>query len=399
MVKVTSPRSALAVSSVAVLLLSGCATGSADSADTPIVIGYAGGLTGLFEAYDGAGVAGAEFAIDDINAAGGVLGRELELITADTQSSIDQGARAAQELLAQDITAMLVSPDFNFGGPAATEANAAQVPVISVGAGSPNFGVQGIGPFAYTMGVSGVSDGAITAEWAFNEQDARTGYVLLDDTTDYDLDQCRGFTERWDALGGELVGSDIFKNSDTSISAQVTRITSLPAPPDVISLCSYTPGAAVAIKQIRDAGIDSLIVTNGSMDGNFWFADSMPDLSGLAFPSSASIWGNDPNDEVNDLVARYVEQNGQPQASYALYAYAAVQAIATAIERAESTDGQDIVDVLSAFDAEPLLFPVTFTPETHIDVNRPALIMLVENGEHSVNGPFTLVDVPELFAN
>ena len=59
---------------------------------------------------------GAQMAVDEINAAGGILGRQVEVVTADTQSDINQGARAGQEVIEQGADIMLVTPDFNFGG-------------------------------------------------------------------------------------------------------------------------------------------------------------------------------------------------------------------------------------------------------------------------------------------
>lgn len=381
------------------LAATACASPQADGGtEDTIKIGYAGGFTGPISGFDGGALTGAQLAVDQINASGGVLGRELELITADTKSDIDEGARAAQELIAQGVQAMLVTADYNFGSPAAIEAQGAGIVAISTGAGSPKFGVEGIGPLAYTMGQSGVSDGAVMAEWAYEERDARDAYLLLDDTTDYDKDQCRGFKTRWLELGGSVQGEDTFKNSDTSINAQITRLVAA-GTPDIVALCSYAPGGAVAIKQLRDAGVDSLIATGGGMDGDFWFKDAMPELSNVAFPASASVWGNDPEERVNEFVEEFIAADAQPQHAFGLYAYAAVQALALAMERAGSTEGEVVAAELDSFKAEDLLIPVTFTPELHIDTQRPSRIIEIVGGSHELAGEWSLESVPPLFAD
>jgi branched-chain amino acid transport system substrate-binding protein len=393
----------LALGCVFALAAAGCGNSGAaaegDGSGQPIRIGYAGGFTGPFEAFDGPGLIAAKIAVDEINRAGGVKGRKIEIVTADTKSDINQGSRAGLELVQENVDAMLVSPDFNFGGPAAREAQKAGKVSISVGAGSPEMGVQGIGPLAYTMGVSGLTDGALSAEWGYEKKKFRTAYVLMDDITDYNKDQCRAFETRWKELGGQVLGRDTFNNADPSVAAQVTRIKRLSSKPDLISLCSFPPGGALALKQLRDAGVDSAVVSNVAMDGDFWFAKTMPKLSDFYYLSSASMWGNDPSDAVNEFVAAYKAESGQPQTTFAMYAYAGVQAIARAIEKAGSTEGPAMAAEMNKFDKEPLVIAVTFSPDVHIDVARETRIIGVQNGKRVVDEVRTVEKQPALFGN
>ncbi|WP_113701296.1 ABC transporter substrate-binding protein [Nonomuraea lactucae] len=397
-------RSALTVSATtALLLLAACgspgAGGASPSGATAFVIGYAGGLSGMLEGFEKPALEAAKMAVEDINRDGGLNGKRVELITQDTKSDIDQGGPAGQALLAKGAGALLVTADYNFGGGAARAAQAAGVVAVSVGAGSPKFGVQGIGPLAFTMGTSGAGDGALTAEWAYEKRAARSAYVLLDDTTDYNKDQCRGFQTRWRELGGVLAGQDTFKNGDASISPQITRMKSLPKTPDVIAFCSYAPGGAVALGQLRSAGIDSLILTNSGMDGTYWFEKSMPELSGVALPVSASVWGDDPAEEVRRFVERYKEKTGsQPQNMYPVLAYAAVQAIVQAAKESGSTKGADMAEAMNKFTDKQLLIPVSFTKDTHIDVRRPARMLVLDQGKWKTDGLRSLKKAPPLFA-
>ena len=75
------------------------------------------------------------------------------------------------------------------------------------------------------------------AEWAFNKKGWKKACVLLDNTISYTKSLCGSFAERWKEVAGEqaLLGEDTFLNGDPSIAAQVTRITSLPEKPDLVS--------------------------------------------------------------------------------------------------------------------------------------------------------------------
>ena len=387
--------SLLLAAAVLVLVAAGCggddgddgaAPGTTEQAsEDPIIIGSAVALTGGLSSFDLPALAGTEIAIEEINADGGVLGRQLKLVKADTKSDINQGSRAGLEVIEQGADAMIVTLDFNYGGGAAREAQKAGMVVIAPGAGSPKFGVQGIGSMAYTLGIAAQTDSAVAAEWGIEEKKFKTSYLLLDDITDYDKDQCSAFETRWKELGGEILGKDTFKNSDPSVAAQVTRIKSLSTEPDLIMLCSFPPGGAVAVKQLRDAGVGSAIISNGAMDGDYWYKDSIPNLSNFFFTASASVWGDDPSDEVNAFVEKVKARDGQPQAYFTVLGYIAVHALKVAMEKAGATDGESVAAEMNKFDKENISgLELTFTEDLHIDTKREERIIEVDKGKHRV---------------
>ena len=360
-------------------------TGTEQASGEPIVIGSAVALTGPISAFDLPALRGTEIAIEEINASGGILGRQVKLVKADTKSDINQGARAGLEVLDQGADAMIVTLDYNFGGGAAREAQKAGKVVLAPGAGSAKFGVQGIGNMAYTLGIAAQTDSTVAAEWGIEEKGFKTAYLLLDDVTDYDKDQCSAFKQVWTELGGEILGEDTFKNSDTSVAAQVTRIKALGQEPDLIMLCSFPPGGAVAVKQLRDANVNSAIISNGAMDGTYWFKDSIPNLSGFYFTASASVWGDDPSDQINEFVKKVTEADEQPQSYFTVLGYIAVYAIKAAMEQADSTDGAAMVAKMDTWNKENVGgLELSFTPDQHIDSQREERIIEVNNGKHRV---------------
>jgi branched-chain amino acid transport system substrate-binding protein len=360
-------------------------TGSTASSGEPIVVGAAVALTGFFNAYDLPQNAMMEFAISDVNDAGGVDGRSYEIIYADTKSDVNQGATAALELIEKGAEFITVSPDYDFGRAAATTAQENGKVVIG-GAGSAKFGVQGIGPLAFNVGISSNSEGAIMAEFAHEKQGYTRPYVLLDDTIEYTKQTCEAFTTRWNEVAGDgtIVGEDVFKNGDASISAQITRLKDADPQPDFIVLCSYNPGAASAIRQIRAAGIDLPIVASASMDGDYWL-EAIPNLSDFYYVAYASLFGDDPNPLVNELVARYTEQEGQaPSQSTSFIGYRQIQVLTEGIKRAGSTDAEAVAAALETLDGfETVLGPITFTKDVHFTVDTPMRMMQIVDGKQS----------------
>ncbi len=259
-------------------VLSALAVTAAQADDKP-VFGLVMSFSGWFQPIDADTIAGAKLAVEDINAAGGVLGQPIEVVEFDNKSEPALGADGAIEVIEKGAKAILFPSDFDFGAPGAFVAQQNNVIAFSA-ASDPKFGVKGIGPLAYSVSNAGQAQGGLMAEWAFNDKGWKSAYVLLDNTISYTKSLCGSFAERWKEVAGDdgLTGEDTFLNNDPSIAAQITRITSLPEQPDVVFLCSYAPGGPSAIRQMRAAGIESTILTGESMDGDYWIG-SVPDLS------------------------------------------------------------------------------------------------------------------------
>ena len=347
-----------------------------------VKFGFVMPFSGWFQPIDAATINGAMLAVSEINAAGGVLGQQIEVVEFDTRSEPTLGADGALEVIGQGAQAIMVASDFDFGAPGAFVAQ--QNGVISFsGAANPNFGVRGIGNLAYSMTNASMAQASLLAEWGYEQQGWRTAYVLLDDTITMTQSLCGSFVDRWVELGGEeaLVGRDTFLNGDSSIAAQTSRINALPVEPDVIMLCSYAPGGPSAIRQLRAAGLDTPILTGESLDGDYW-AGAVPGLSNFYVAAFGSIYGDDSDPAVVDFFHRYEAEYGErADVSYALRGYSVIEAWARAAERAGTTDPAEVARVLDTFTDEPLLVgPTTYTAELHIPVERPMTIIESQNG-------------------
>ena len=258
----------LAAGVVAAVVALACTSAFAE--DKP-VFGLVMSFSGWFQPIDADTIAGAKLAVEEINAAGGVLGQPIEIVEFDNKSEPPLGADGAVEVIGKGAKAILFPSDFDFGAPGAYVAQQSNVVAFS-GASDPKFGVQGVGPLAYSTSNASQAQGALLAEWAFKDKGWKTAYVLLDNTIAYTKSLCASMATRWKEVAGDaaLLGEDTFLNGDASIAAQVTRITSLPQKPDVIFFCSYAPGGPSAIRQMRAAGIDGAILTGESLDGDYW---------------------------------------------------------------------------------------------------------------------------------
>jgi branched-chain amino acid transport system substrate-binding protein len=382
--------------------LLGGATGALAAND--IVIGFATAQSGFMQAYDKPAQDAAMIRIDEINKAGGLLGRHIKVVTADTKTDRAEGAKAGLEVLDKGADIVVVSCDYDYGAPAALAAEAAGKVSFFLCAESIKAGIQGVGPHSFSASILAPVQGATIAEWAYNKKNARNYYRLLDTSTEYDKGVCDGFDWMLPKLKeAKLVGSDTYKNDDASIASQITRIKGLAKEPDAIVLCSMMPGVVSAIKQIRAAGIKSMIVNGSAVDGSYWLS-AVPDLSNFYVTVQGSVYGDDPNPKVIEFNKTYKAFTGSdPSSQYTYPGYVLVDLWAKAVERAKSTDADKVTAELEKMKDEPTLFgPRTFTSELHHQNSGRYLIVDIEKGKPGVVDSWTLsqpIPVADLLKN
>jgi branched-chain amino acid transport system substrate-binding protein len=205
----------------------------------------------------------------------------------------------------------------------------------------------------------------------------------------------------WKKLGGEILGHDVFKNEDPSIAAQITRIKGLEKQPDLLEICTYNPGGASAIRQIRAAGVNTPIGLGSSGTGSYWL-DCCPNLTDVYITEQGSIYGDDPNPKVEEFNKKYEAKFGsRPESQYVYPGYVAIEVWSKAVERAGTTDADAVVAELEKMRDEPTLFgPRTFTNELHHQNKARMLLIGINGGKPGVVDEWTLseaIPLPILF--
>ena len=360
-----------------------------------IVVGFAVAQSGFMVPYDADGIRMAKLWIEQINARGGLLGQKLKIAEADTKSDRTEGAKAGQAVLREGADLVVVTCDYDYGAPAALQAQRAGVISVSICAGDVKMGVIGVGPLAFSASSSAQSEGAALALFAAETKKFETSYILLDDSVEYDKSLCAGFEWMYPLKGGRIVGKDTFKNGDPSIATQITRLANLMKTEKVenIILCSYTPGGPSALRQLRAAGIELPVMTGVGMDGTFWL-NSVPGLKEFYVAVQASIFG-DPRPTVVALREAFEAKYGVPpinQHAYPIYAW--LELWARAVNNVGSTDAKAVVAEMETFTREPTaLGPRSFSKDLHIQVALPLVINQITEGTGKV---VATIEVPEI---
>jgi branched-chain amino acid transport system substrate-binding protein len=358
----------------------------AEECTEPILIGSAMAQTGFMSPFDVPALDTARIAIDATNAAGGVLGCQLELIEVDGESNPDKGAQIATDLIDQGAQLMLVTCDYDINAKASQVAQDAGVLVIAPCVGDTIMGPDAGLTLGFSLGSAVPGEAAIMAEWAFEEFGPKAS-LFKDMSIKYTQNQCKVFEERWTQLGGEIVSAPEFSQTQQGslaapVTAQVKEIKD--SNPDVVALCSYPGGGAEAAAALRAGGVETPVVSGFGMDGAFWLG-AVPDLSDFYFVTYASVFGDDPNPKVTELLSAYKGLTGNDAATSGLVTGASsIEAFALAAEQAGSTNGADLAAALETFNNVDLTAgPTSFSPQLHVNVTRPMAVMQVQDGSHS----------------
>ena len=364
--RLLSGRLLLVVSTLAALsVLVGC--GGDDESSVPahglpreIVIGAAIGKTGYLAPYD-LNIAAVKQLVEETNAHGGIDGHKIRIVEADNHSEAQQAAVAAEKVVEDGADALLFSSEALIAAASAPVAEEHDELNFTLAASEPGFGPPTTGRLSFSASPSLLDEAAARATFLY-DRGIRHPFLLRDTSIIYGKIDCSAFEQTWKHLGGEIAGSADFKNEDPSIATQINQLKDSNA--DALMLCSYPPGGAAAIKQIRAAGIDIPITVSTTFDGTYWMK-GLPDTSKIYGTLNSSAY--DPADPASAALFKKLEKAGVDTdvSSSLLAAYAAGQLILAAIEETESVDGEVLADALERRSHQTILGPIRYSSDDH----------------------------------
>ena len=359
----------------------GGATGGGEATGEPIVIGFPADLSTDWAYYDSPMEEGAQFAVDQINEAGGVLGRPLELQTVDMRNDVAEAAKVTQQLI-DDGAAYLIG---TVGDGILAEGQVActsGVP-ISTGLGTAPSLVGDMGECAHQLVMSDNIQAAVLAEYAIGEG-YTTAYVLGSNEIPYTKDLPIFFTDAFEQGGGTVVGTDQYKLGAGDYSAVVTKLANVDPAPDAVFTPMYIPDSVVFLRQLRQAGLTMPVLsTDGNADAALLDAGAKA-IDGLTFSNSVCTAEGDP--AVQAFYDDYNAQYGKDPSSYvAVIGYDEVNLVADAIETAGSTEPAALLEQLNATDYTGISGQVVMDPETR-RANKPAALIQMKGTEFTCLG-------------
>ncbi|NUT58217.1 MAG: branched-chain amino acid ABC transporter substrate-binding protein [Agromyces sp.] len=352
----------LATGASLLLAMTGCSGGLAvgggggDDGDGPITFGMLAPFSGSESAFGAYMQNGAQLAVDELNADGGVLGRELELIVEDDACDATTAVAGANKLVTEGVDASVGGYCSGATLPTLPIFDEAGVPMVIPAANS-NELVQGL-PGVFLINGTGTQQAAAAVQYA--EAIGATTVAAIDDATSYSADLAASFVEQAGEAGLEVAFEETVTPGENDYSAVATELAS--TQPDLVYWTGYYQEGGLIVRQATDAGYaGAFLVGDGSVDAKF------AEIAGPGYTDNVVATFTQTPDMIegaDQWIAEYSELAGEAPGPYSTQAYDAVRVMAQAIEDAGSTDFDAVVAGLEGLEGfDTFAGPLTFTDD------------------------------------
>lgn len=308
-----------------------------------IKVGHYASLTGSEATFGQSTDNGIKLAIEEFNAAGGLKGRKVKILTLDNQGKAQETGTVVQRLINQDkVIALLgevASSRSIAGGRIAQQAG---IPMISPS--STNEQVTKIGSMISRVCFVDSFQGYVMAKFAKDNLKAGKIAILYDQSQAYSKGLKDDFKKAFTAMGGTITTEQAFNGGDQDFSAQLTSIRG--GNPDGIYIPGYYTDVGNIAIQTRKLGIKAPLLGGDGWDSSKLAEIGGKDIEGAYYSNHYAP--DQPSKEVQEFVKKYKEKYGQTPDGLAALGYDAAKLLCEAMGRAKSLGGQDLAAAINA---------------------------------------------------
>jgi len=359
---------------VGVFALTSC-TGAKSDSTSEIVIGEFGSLTGTTATFGISTKNGIDMAVDDLNKAGGLLGKKVRVIVEDDQGKPEEAQTVVTKLITKDqVMAVLGEVASSRTMAAAPVAQQNGIPLISPSSTNPK--VTEIGDYIFRVCFIDPFQGLVMAKFAANTLKVKKVAILRDIKNDYSVGLAEVFADNFKKMGGNIVANESYSEGDTDFSAQLTSIKS--KNPEAVFMPGYYTEVGLVVRQARKLGLNIPF-----MGGDGWDSPSLVQIGGDAV--NGSYYSNhfsvsDPSPKIQKFVADYKARYSVTPDALAGLGYDAASVLFDAIKRANSTDGAKVRDAIaSTKDFDGITGKITIDKDRN--AVKPAVVLEVKDGK------------------
>lgn len=361
----------LLASALSLAIFAGCAEQKSDT----IKIGEYASLTGATASFGQNAHNGTLLAIEEINAAGGILGKQIELITEDDQSKPEEGAIVVNKLIHRDgVVAVLgeVASSISLAGAPICQEN--KIPMITPASTNPK--VTQVGDYIFRVCFIDPFQGKVLAKFANENLKVSKVALLTDIKNDYSVGLAKYFKESFTANGGEVVAEQIYSAQDKDFKAQLTALKSV----DLEAICipGYYTEVGLIARQARELGIEVPL-----FGGDGWSSARLTEIGGEALNNCYFVEHfsqKDPNPVVQEFVSKYqAKYNTLPDGMGAL-GYDSAKILTNAIKAAGEVNPEKIKNALAKTSGyKGVTGTITINPERN--ATKSAVILQIKDKE------------------
>lgn len=332
------------------ILITGLLSGCMDSTSNDIKIGMVYELTGSTASYGTSAADGAKLAFKEINTSGGILGKQIKIVTADNKGEPSESANAMTKVITQDkviaVTGFTVS-SCGIAGSSVAEDN--KIPLVAAATVNPRVTVDErtgkVKDYTFRACFIDSFQGTVSANFALNSLKTKKSAIMIDNSSDYSKGLAQIFKDVFTSGGGQVVAEEAYLQKDQDFKSVLTKIKA--QNPEILYLPGYYEDVGKIVKQARELGITIPILGGDAWDSPRLVEIGSPQaLNNTYFTNFYSV--QDTNPASKAFVEAYKKEYGQLPDSMAAMGYDAAYLLVDAIKRANSVDSTKIREALAA---------------------------------------------------
>lgn len=371
----------VAVCSLA-LIAAGCGSSQTSSQDgDTIKIGFLGGKTGNHAHYGIETLKGMEMAVDEINNAGGVLGKDLEIVEGDHGSNISQAVSVTQKLITQGVAAIVGDPTTGITKSVAPICQENEIVLMS--AGAVGTGVLEIGDYIFRDCLPDVV--AAPGQVKYLKEELGWDKVALVTTTglDYSESLTDIFRPALDEYGIEIVAEETIMEGDTNFSAVVTSLSTKDF--DGVIFTGYYTEGALFLKEMRKQGLSQVIAGGDGLLGKELYQLGGEAAEGSMVYTGFAVDLDRASDKTKAFIEKYKANNNDNLPDmFAAQGYDAVMWLADAMKEANSSDPTVYRETLVKTENWEGVTGTITLDENREPIKSPVYILEVKNNQFAV---------------
>lgn len=352
----------------------GCGAKASGTAET-IKIGYVGALSGETALWGQAGYNGMQMAMEEINAAGGILGKKVELVKYDGKGESLDSVNAFNKLIDQDKVVAVIGTNFSSCNiPMAAIADSKKIPLIATAASSPLVTVDESGklhPYSFRIGFTDPFQGRVLAGYAYKKLNMKKAAILTNIADAYSVGITEYLVAEYTKLGGTIVANEQASSGDNDFRAQLSKIKESGA--EALFIPWIYKDVALIVQQARDLGITATFI---GADG--WDSQDLPTLAGASIEGGYFCSRTGFNTPLaKEFQAKYETKFKITAEAECLFGFDGVMWIKQVIEKAGKADSESIrngLEATTSFDGT--LGKMSVDPKTHDPIREAAMFQI-----------------------
>lgn len=332
-------------------------------------------MTGDVATFGKSSKEGAQLAVDEWNAKGGVLGRQIEVVVGDSRCDAQEARNQAVKVIEQDKVQFIIGEVCSSASiPISEVANEKKVVQISPTSTNPKVTVDDAGnhkPYTFRACFLDPFQGDVLASFAFKDLGLKTAGIMFDQGNDYVRGLAEYIRDAYTKLGGEVKVYEAYTKDDTDFSATLSKVAD--AKVDVLFLPDYYNKVSLIGKQAKEKGITAVM-----MGGDGWDSAQLETTAVDGGYFSNHYSPSDPRPIVQNFIQKYKDKYNAAPDALAVLAYDAANILFTAITDAKTSDPEKVKDAMLAVKYEGISGQITM--DKNGDPIKAAAITKVTGG-------------------